>query len=226
MTSSVTILALDSATDACSTAVWRDGCLAAHALTRQRNGHAEILMPMIRDVMVQARQDFTTLDLIATTVGPGSFTGLRIGLSTARALALAAGKPVIGLTTLETVAAAQPPFEGTLLVAIDSRREGIFVQMFSPKMEPFCAPAALRPADIASILPAGPVVIAGNAADTVLRALPSGNLKVAGGPDLPDAGILARCAAAKFYDLTGNEPPPGPLYLRPPDAKLPTQTGA
>ncbi len=223
MTLSVTVLALDSATDACSAAIWRDGGLVAHAFTRQRHGHAEILLPMIRDIMGQARQDFATLDLIATTVGPGSFTGLRIGLSSARALALAAGKPIIGLTTLEAVAAAQPPFDGALLVAIDSRRDDIYVQLFSSALAPLSPPAAMRAADIEAILPVGPVAIAGNATDAVLRAAPSRNLQVTGGPELPDAGILARCAAEKYHDLSGSEPPPDPLYLRPPDAKLPTR---
>lgn len=225
MTLSATVLAIDSATDSCSAALWRNGILAAHAFTQQRHGHAEILLPMVRDVMGQARQAFATLDLIATTVGPGSFTGLRIGLSSARALALAAGKPIIGLTTLEVVAAAQPVSDDPLLVAIDSRREDIFVQLFSPDLSPLCPPAAMLAADITSILPAGAVAIAGNAADAVRRAVPSRNLQPAGGPALPDAGILARCAAARFQGLSGREPVPGPLYLRPPDAILPKRAG-
>ncbi|MEX2618559.1 MAG: tRNA (adenosine(37)-N6)-threonylcarbamoyltransferase complex dimerization subunit type 1 TsaB [Alphaproteobacteria bacterium] len=225
MTLSVTVLAIDSATDACSAALWRNGALAAHAFTRRRHGHAEILLPMIRDVMEQARQAFATLDLIATTVGPGSFTGLRIGLSSARALALAAGKPIIGLTTLEVVAAAQPATGDPLLVAIDSRREDIFVQLFSSDLSPLCPPAAMLAADIKSILPAGAIAIAGNAADAVRRAVPSRDLRPAGGPALPDAGILARCAASRFPGLSGDEPAPGPLYLRPPDAMLPTRAG-
>lgn len=226
MTRPVTVLAIESATDACSVALWRDNALAAHVFTRQRHGHAEILLPMVRDIMGQAGQAFAALDLIATTVGPGSFTGLRIGLSSARALALAAGKPLIGLTTLEIVAAAQPMSPDPLLVAIDSRREDIFVQLFSPALAPLCPPAAMPGADIESILPAGTIAIAGNAVDAVRGALPSRNLRVTGGPGLPDAGVLARCAAARFHGLTGDEPPPGPLYLRPPDAKLPMQSGA
>ena len=83
-----TILALDSATDACSVALWRDGSLAAHRFEARRHGQAEILMPMVRDVMQESAQEFKTLDGIATTVGPGGFTGLRIGLASARAMGI------------------------------------------------------------------------------------------------------------------------------------------
>jgi tRNA threonylcarbamoyladenosine biosynthesis protein TsaB len=219
--STAAVLAIDSATDACSVALWRDGEVAARRFEPRRHGQAEILMPMVREVMREASQDFAALTLIATTVGPGGFTGLRVGLAAARALALAAGKPVLGFTTLEAVAAAQPPGGVPLLVAIDSRRNDVYVQLFAPGMMPIGAPVAALPGDIAAMLPDEPVAIAGNAADAVLNALPRHALRPAGGPALPDAAVIARLAAERAESASPDAPPPSPLYLRPPDAKLP-----
>src|SRR4029078_2232634 len=95
------LLAIDTALDACSTAVFdrTDGMLSAETLPMAR-GHAEALMPQIARVMAKANLDFAALDRIAVTVGPGSFTGLRVGVSAARGIALAAHKPAVGVTTL------------------------------------------------------------------------------------------------------------------------------
>src|ERR1700748_98601 len=101
------ILAIDTALDACAAAVLDTGAghpvaLETHPMKRV---HAEALMPRIARVMKQAGVPFTALDRIAATTGPGSFTGLRVGLSAARGMALAAGKPVVGVTTLSAYAA-------------------------------------------------------------------------------------------------------------------------
>src|SRR5215510_13856198 len=101
------VLAIDTALHACSAAVLdsdRQAIMASESLTMQR-GHAEALMPLIARVMDSAAIEFKDLDRIAVTTGPGSFTGLRVGISAARGLALAAGKPAIGLTTLAAFAA-------------------------------------------------------------------------------------------------------------------------
>ena len=98
------ILAIDSATAACSAAVWSGDGIAAHRFETMARGHAVHLMPMVRDVMAESGLDFHDLDFIATTTGPGGFTGLRIGLAAARALAMAAKLPIVGYSTLETVA--------------------------------------------------------------------------------------------------------------------------
>src|SRR5216683_17980 len=101
------VLAIDTALDACSAAVLdmsRGGITASETLAMAR-GHAEALMPLIARVMDQAEIEFTELDRIAVTTGPGSFTGLRVGISATRGIALAAGKPAIGLSTLAGLAA-------------------------------------------------------------------------------------------------------------------------
>src|SRR6266404_8592747 len=101
------ILAIDTALDACAAAVLdtESGRLIAQESESMKRGHAEALMPMIARVIKASGIGFSGLDRIAVTTGPGSFTGLRVGLSAARGIALAASKPVVGLTTLSAYAA-------------------------------------------------------------------------------------------------------------------------
>ena len=101
------ILAIDTALDACAAAVLDTsaGKLIAQESQAMKRGHAEALMPLIARVMKASGVAFAALDRIAVTTGPGSFTGLRVGLSAARGIALAAGKPVVGVTTLTAFAA-------------------------------------------------------------------------------------------------------------------------
>src|SRR4051795_3835431 len=101
------VLAIDTALAACSAAVLdtqRGGIIATETLAMTR-GHAEALMPLIARIMDAARLEFSELDRIAVTTGPGSFTGLRVGIAAARGIALAAGKPAFGLSTLSAYAA-------------------------------------------------------------------------------------------------------------------------
>lgn len=219
------VLALDSATDACSAAILRNDAVLARRFETMRRGHSEVLMPLVRDVMQSAGFGFDEIDLIATTIGPGGFTGLRIGLSSARALALASGIPLIGVTTLEAVARAQSAGRTPLLVALDTKRADIYLQLFDQDLTPLGAPTASLPAEIEERLPPGPIAVAGNAADAVLNALSgrSPPLESSDGPALPDAAVVAAIGAARY---AANPSPelPRPLYLRPPDARLPDGT--
>lgn len=217
------LLAIDCATNACSAALWLGGepGPARHALMRR--GHGEALMPMVAEVMGMAGLDFAGLRAIAVTTGPGAFTGIRIGLSAARGFALAAGLPVIGVTTLEAVAAAQDSDGHPLLIALDSKRDDIYVQLFGADGAPQSEPLSLLPEEVGEILPAAQTVaLAGDMADAVLRALADRDpplLRLAG-PDLPDAAVVARIAARRFASrpMAADSPPPAALYLRPPDA--------
>src|SRR6202171_2734979 len=129
------ILAIDTALDACSAAVLDTGAsnIVAQESEPMKRGHAEALMPLIARVMKASGVAFAALDRIAVTTGPGSFTGLRVGLSAARGIALAANKPVVGLTTLTAYAApivgqnaAQP-----VISAIDARHDHVYFQVVS-----------------------------------------------------------------------------------------------
>src|SRR5256885_7330086 len=128
------ILAIDTALDACAAAVLDTGAggvIAQESQARKR-GHAEALMPLIARVIKVSGVAFAALDRIAATTGPGSFTGLRVGLSAARGIALAAGKPVVGVTTLTAFAA--PIISGTgephpVIAAIDARHDHVYFQV-------------------------------------------------------------------------------------------------
>lgn len=222
-----TLLAIDCATDACSSALWIGGGPGPRRHSPMRRGHGEAIVPMIEAVMAEAGLEFPALDAIAVTIGPGAFTGLRIGLAAARGIALATGRPLIGVTTMETVAAAQDTGGRPLLVALGSRREDIYVQMFGADAEPRTEPRAMLPADAAILLPPGqPAALAGDAADEILAMLdgfdpPPVRLT---GPDLPDAQDVARLAAGRAPPPVGDVP--SPLYLRPPDAITAADRGA
>jgi tRNA threonylcarbamoyl adenosine modification protein YeaZ len=220
------VLAIDTALEACSAAVLdtdRTGGLTSRSVPMAR-GHAEALMPMIAEVMSAAEVEFTDLDRIAVTVGPGSFTGLRVGVAAARGIALAADKPVVGLTTLSVLAA--PFFDAdetkALLAVIDARHSQVYMQLFGPGGRSLIAPriAPLRDAIRAAM--ASPTRIVGNAARLVEVAWPDNErrpLQVAQ-VRAPDIVWVARLGAASAADSG----PVKPLYLREADAQ-PQQAG-
>ncbi len=212
------VLALDTATYACSAALWRDGAILARRLAPMARGQSEALLPMVAAVMAEAGLGFGGLDLLAVTVGPGTFTGIRIGLAAARGLALASGLPLAGITTPEAVAAAIPAAERagrTVVVAIESKREDLWAQAFTADLAPLGPPAALSPAAAAALAP-GDVVVAGDAADRVLALRPDALAATA--PGWPDAAGVAELAARHW--AAGTALPPEPLYLRPADVTL------
>lgn len=214
------VLALDTSGAACSVAVV-DVSLPDTGAARSREvvrGHAEALMPMVADVLGVARLRFDALDLIAVTVGPGLFTGLRVGIAAARGLALASGVTCVGVSTFEAIAATCRrddlcADDETLAVCIDSRRADNFVQPFDRTGAAVGAPAAIPPAALAQVLPAGPVALAGDAAGPAQNALIAAGRTVRVLPvrfACPRA--LARFAATAWQ--TGTALPPQPLYLR------------
>jgi len=129
------ILAIDTALDACSAGVLDTDAARLIALESQpmKRGHAEALMPLIARVIKEAGIAFASFDRIAVTTGPGSFTGLRVGLSAARGIALAADKPVVGLTTLTAYAApvVSENAEQPVISAIDARHDQVYFQVVS-----------------------------------------------------------------------------------------------
>jgi len=219
------LLALDAAGAACSAAVWRDGWIIARRFAAMRRGQSEHLVPMIEAVMASAAVAYEALDAVAVTVGPGGFTGVRIGLATARGLAVAWHTPLIGISNFAAVAAAVPVAEGAgriLAVVLDSKRHELYVQAFAPlsdgPAQPLGPGAAVAPADLDSWLPAGAVLLAGDALIPALTALQEAGRDVgaATSPGWTDAAQVAMLAAAQ--PLPGPQAtPPRPLYLRAPD---------
>lgn len=219
------ILALDTATSSCSVAFWAEGVKACRATVMER-GHAEALMPMVVEVMAETGVAFPDVDLVAVTVGPGSFTGLRIGLAAARGMALAAGLPCLGITTLEAVVESvdrRRQADRMVLAALDSKRGDVFVQAFSAVDRPLGPPVAVSVDDLRTIVPAGmnldhPVVVVGSAAETAVRVLTdAGRQAVAAAAAVPVASAVAVIAARRHRRGAKPERPPSPLYLRPPD---------
>lgn len=216
------ILAIDTATAACSAALMDGDTILARRFVPMARGHAEALLPMVETVMAEAGAAYGDLDLIATTVGPGTFTGLRVGLAAARGLAVAGGLPVIGVTTLEALAHGVAPDlrrGRSVVAALDARRGEVYVQAFDEDLEPLAPPAALPPR--AADLPAGPVAIAGSGAALVMDALKRrGADVVVDDALLPDAAVVAALASRRF-DPAVAVAPPEPLYLRGSGARLP-----
>ncbi|GLQ05212.1 tRNA (adenosine(37)-N6)-threonylcarbamoyltransferase complex dimerization subunit type 1 TsaB [Sneathiella chinensis] len=223
------ILALDTALNACSVAITGEGALLAHVHEKRARGHAETLLPMIRSLMQEAGLSFADLDLIAVSVGPGTFTGLRIGLAAARGIALAAGKPALGITTLEALAAAVPAasLDGkTVWATADARRKEVYAQPFRYEAGALlptpCGPAVATPIKgAASLFADGPGVIIGGGAPLLASAgeIPPHMDILDTDPD-PDARIIARIAEHRGIPQAPVAPPM-PVYLRAPDAKLP-----
>lgn len=140
------VLAIDSALGGCAVAVMAGGQGYARALETNRDQAAK-LVPLINDVMAEAGIAFADLGLIVTTTGPGSFTGLRIGLSTARAFGLALSVPVQGVSTFEAMVKSCKP-QGPSVVVLESKRADFYVQAFDEAFRPEGAPQCLLAADI------------------------------------------------------------------------------
>jgi tRNA threonylcarbamoyladenosine biosynthesis protein TsaB len=215
------ILSIDTALDACSVAVLdtRTSRLIARESQPMKRGHAEALMPMIARVMKDAALSFTALDRIAVTTGPGSFTGLRVGLSAARGIALAAGKPVIGVTTLTAFAAPVVSANAALpvIAAIDARHDHVYVQAVAGDGSPLMSP---RLAPIEEALEAarfGAPHLVGNAAGLLAERWPSDATPPfqVDTQAAPDINWVAWLGAA----LDPETAPARPYYLRAPDAK-------
>jgi len=215
------ILAIDTALDACAAAVLDTGTSQVIAMESQmmKRGHAEALMPLIARVMKQTGIPFATLDRIAVTTGPGSFTGLRVGLSAARGIALAAGKPVVGLTTLSAYAApiVSEGGEQPVISAIDARHDHVYLQVVSGSGSSLVRPKVASVEEALTASRFGPPHLVGNAAAILAERWPQDApppFKVDAQP-APDITWVAWLGAAVNPDTA----PAKPYYLRAVDAK-------
>jgi tRNA threonylcarbamoyladenosine biosynthesis protein TsaB len=198
----------------------------AHRFEVRTRGHAEALMPMLSAVMAEAGVTPATLGALAVTIGPGTFTGLRVGLAAARGLALARALPLVGVTTLEAVAAPVAARDGeTIAAAFDARRGEIYLQVFDAAHAPVCEPMIVALDAALAHLPGASFVAVGTGAALVAEMLATKGLacRLAENAPQPDALAVAKIAHAR---LAAHGPDrfraaPAPLYLRAPDAKLP-----
>jgi tRNA threonylcarbamoyladenosine biosynthesis protein TsaB len=210
------LLAFDTATPYLTVALFGgdpDGeqDVVAERRSGQRMKHGEQLAPLIEQVLADAgivRQDLTA---IAVGIGPGPFTGLRVGLVTARTLAFVLDLPVYGVCSLDVVALeaalGEDPVGTDFVVATDARRKEVYVASYDDQGRRQDGPEVVRPAEAATDVP-----VAGEGAGLYPEAFPHGHA-----PALPSAGWLARAVAEELAELHD----PEPMYLRRPDAIAP-----
>jgi tRNA threonylcarbamoyladenosine biosynthesis protein TsaB len=217
------ILAIDTALDACAAAVLDTdaGNLVAQESQAMKRGHAEALMPLIGRVVAASGTTFTGLNRIAVTTGPGSFTGLRVGLSAARGIALAANIPVVGITTLAAYAApiVSQNAEHPVVSAIDARHDHIYLQVVSGNGSGLVRPCVAPMSEALNTSQFGAPYLVGNAAAMLAdrwppHAVPPFKVNANPAPDISWVGWLGAA-------VSPNTAPARPFYLRAPDAKPP-----
>jgi tRNA threonylcarbamoyl adenosine modification protein YeaZ len=182
-------------------------------------GHAEALIPLIARVMASAKLAFSDITRVAVTTGPGSFTGLRVGIAAARGIALAAGMPALGVSTLSAYAAPHLDQDDAVAViaAIDARHQHVYLQVFGPGGGGVVPPRLAPISDAVRAATEGPCRIVGSAAQAIVNRLP----EMAPPPllidnrDAPDIDWVARMGAV----LPPDQAPPKPQYLRAADAQ-------
>jgi tRNA threonylcarbamoyladenosine biosynthesis protein TsaB len=210
----VILLALDTCLDACSVAVWADGRVLAACSEPMRRGHQERLAVMAQATMAEAGTPFSSLDRIGVTIGPGSFTGLRVGLAFAKGLGVALDRPVVGVGVLEALASGAG--DGFVAAVIDARRDQVYVQAFDAGralMAPDALTVETAAARLAELWTGGPGALVGPGAALLADVLPRAAVIER---TAPDPAVVARLAARAQPPF----PPPRPLYLRAPDARL------
>ncbi len=210
-------LALDTCLDACSVALFDQDSAKVIASRHElmSRGQAEALFPMIDETAREAGLAPADIGQIAVTNGPGTFTGVRIGVAAARGLALASNLPVIGLTSLQAIAlcaiAADAP-ACPVAALIDARRGELYMALYAHTGKILRAPEAVAVENAHELLPDGDLMLAGSGAKLL-----AGSRTMTSAPELPEASVWA-AAAAK---MSAEASPPLPLYLRAPDAKPP-----
>jgi tRNA threonylcarbamoyl adenosine modification protein YeaZ len=230
------LLAIDTGSEACSVGV-ADGARTWSRSEIVGRGHAEILMGLIESALAEAAIEVSTLERVAVTVGPGSFTGLRVGVAAARGLALALGQTAVGIGTLAVHAEAARAIAGQrpVLAVLAAGRGELYGAVYDADGAELIAPQAATPETFAALLESNsplpprkrgstllaagtdaPLVLAGSGVDLVLAALGQGtHPEVAHRNAVSDISALVRLAR----NAPSATASPRPLYLRPPDAK-------
>lgn len=216
------LLGLETATTAALVALL-DGDTRRELVATTDRRHTETLLPAASALLAEAGHTVADLDGVVIDVGPGLFTGLRVGVSTARSLAAAAGLPLFSVTSLEVLAAdPRTPDDGTVVAIVDARRGEVFVQCFRGPREwrrPEAPPIVCRPDELTALVAglAGEVVAVGDGARRYGDVLMSRGIEVVEAIEFPSALVACRLVREE-----ARSPRPidevVPLYLRDPDA--------
>ena len=211
------ILALDTSMAACSVCVYDAGpglVLGARHEFMDR-GQAEALAPMVQETMGLAGVAFKDLARIAVTTGPGTFTGVRIGLAMARGLGVALNIPMTGINSLAAIACNEAASDLPTVVAVDARANEIYFAYYDASGHELTAPVIVALTEAYKLMPPHPVRILGTAADLLLSVMNGQKHVRSEAGDLPVAANFVKLAAS----IPASTVPPEPLYLRPPDVK-------
>jgi tRNA threonylcarbamoyladenosine biosynthesis protein TsaB len=211
------ILALDTSMAACSVCVYDAGKSLVIGANQQfmDRGQAEALAPMVQDAMKMAGVGFADLNRIAVTTGPGTFTGVRIGLAMARGLGVALNIPITGINSLAAIAANETAKNLPIVVAVDARAGEIYFASYELSGHEVTGPAVVSLDEARKLMPTHSVAVLGTAAELLLQKLGNHPHLRSDAGDLPIAENFVRLAAG----IPASDIPPEPLYLRAPDVK-------
>ncbi len=210
------ILSIDTCLGASSVAIVDGATVRAARSEPMTRGHQERIAVLAREMAAEAGVKFADLTRIAVTVGPGSFTGLRVGLSFAKGLATALSIPCVGVNTLEALAASVEA-KGLIAGVLDAKMGQVYLQVFDggkALMAPDALEVGVAAARLAELYSGGPATLVGSGAPLVADVLPAATVLT---PAYPDPVAIARLAAARPAPTHS----PRPLYLRAPYAVAP-----
>ncbi len=209
------VLAIDTALDACQAALTDAGKVRFSRSEPMHRGHQERLAPLLAEAMAATGARFAELERIGVTTGPGSFTGLRVGLAFVKGLALACGVPCVGIGVLEALAASLPQSAGRVLAVIDAKRGQVYLQLFQDG-GPASPPEAVLVGDVGAWLDQRGgrrrLTLVGSGASLLSDVVAPDRVVDLAAPDPLAVARLAERAPEP-------DAMPRPLYLRPPDAR-------
>ena len=213
------LLALDTASRLCAACVFDTETVAelGRAVRDIGKGHAEHLIETVNEAMETAGLAFSELGAVGVSIGPGSFTGIRVGVSAARGFALALKVPAVGVSTLEAIAAETRDVVGavTVMGALEGGRGAIHAALFDAAGAPLRDPFVATLEDAVALALSSRAVLAGSAAERIAADPRLAGVRVASVAATADIAVYARLAASR----AGSAEKPMPLYLREADAK-------
>lgn len=223
------VLAFDTAMAGCSVCIFNTE--TENAVTDMRmmmRGQSELLVPMIDDAIKQAEITFQDIALIVTTVGPGAFTGLRIGLSAARSFGLALDVPVVGVTTTEILAEQffnnNSDKQGDLLILLETKRTDLYFQSYDPSGKPRGEAGVYSIEGLLGDFAGQTLTLCGDGVERLRETLESNNIAwpagwgIAPGYDMPDPLVMAKLGYSQH--AAGTARPADPVYLRGADVSV------
>lgn len=217
----VNVLALDTSTNSLSLALLQDGTVICEASRDVKTGHAGIILKVIDEMLIKGGMKREAVGLIAVGTGPGSFTGLRIGIATAKGLASALGCPMAGVPSLDVIAQAALPSPMQIMPVIDAKKRELFCAVYAKDGSRLTGFMNLKPEAAASLINEDTLLL-GNGCSLYRDILSemSGGFYHEGPADLwnPKAAVLAGIALEKSVDTFHDEVQP--IYVRASDATL------